>query len=80
VRCYEDFVEYLRAKSPDIQSAYLPFTGRNIVLYRIVEEEFHAVKNVEEATIVQVDNSTSVESENILESDNLFEAFERLGV
>jgi len=35
VRSYEDFIEYLRSKDSSIQTATLPFEGRNIVLYRV---------------------------------------------
>ncbi|KAF1333732.1 hypothetical protein FI667_g2554, partial [Globisporangium splendens] len=31
---YEDLVAYLAAKHPDIQQAFLPFDGKNLVLYR----------------------------------------------
>uniref|UniRef100_K3WHT4 C3H1-type domain-containing protein n=1 Tax=Globisporangium ultimum (strain ATCC 200006 / CBS 805.95 / DAOM BR144) TaxID=431595 RepID=K3WHT4_GLOUD len=31
---YEDLVAYLMAKHPDIQQAFLPFDGKNLVLYR----------------------------------------------
>jgi hypothetical protein len=36
VATYEAFVAYLRAKNPNIQSAFLPFTGKNQVLYTLV--------------------------------------------
>jgi hypothetical protein len=36
VRTYDDFVDYLAAKDKSIQIAYLPFEGRNKVLYRIM--------------------------------------------
>jgi hypothetical protein len=32
---FEDLVEYLLAKSPDIQRAFLPIDGKNMVLYRL---------------------------------------------
>ncbi|ETV97726.1 hypothetical protein, variant 1 [Aphanomyces invadans] len=35
VATYEVFVEYLKAKHPGIRSAFLPFGGRNQVLYRM---------------------------------------------
>ena len=35
VTTYEELVEYLAAKSPDIQRAFLGFRGRNVVLYRL---------------------------------------------
>ena len=36
VTTYEDLIEYLLAKSPDIKKRVLPFEGRNICLYRVV--------------------------------------------
>ena len=33
---YEELVDYLQAKSPDIRRHVLPFEGRNICLYRVV--------------------------------------------
>ena len=36
VTTYEELVDYLQAKSPDIQRHVLPFEGRNICLYRVV--------------------------------------------
>jgi hypothetical protein len=36
VTTYEELVDYLQAKSPDIQRHALPFEGRNICLYRVV--------------------------------------------
>ncbi len=36
VTTYEELVNYLQAKSPDIKRHILPFEGRNICLYRIV--------------------------------------------
>ena len=35
VTTYEELVDYLQAKSPDIQRHVLPFEGRNICLYRV---------------------------------------------
>ena len=35
VRAYVDFVEYLRAKDPEIRIGYLPFEGRSRVLYKL---------------------------------------------
>ena len=35
VREYVDFVEYLRAKDPEIRIGYLPFEGRSRVLYKL---------------------------------------------
>lgn len=32
---FDDLVEYLLAKSPDIQRAFLPIDGKNMVLYRL---------------------------------------------
>ncbi|CEG37188.1 Zinc finger, CCCH-type [Plasmopara halstedii] len=34
VLSYEHLVEYLTAKHPDIEKAFLPFDGKNLVLYR----------------------------------------------
>ncbi|KAH7488385.1 hypothetical protein PRIC1_007499 [Phytophthora ramorum] len=34
VLSYEDLVEYLIAKHPDIEKAFLPFDGKNLVLFR----------------------------------------------
>ncbi|GMF30373.1 unnamed protein product [Phytophthora lilii] len=34
VLSYENLVEYLTAKHPDIEKAFLPFDGKNLVLYR----------------------------------------------
>ena len=31
---YADFIEYLRGKHPSIRSTFLPFKGRNQVLYK----------------------------------------------
>jgi len=39
VTTYEELVDYLQAKSPDIQRHILPFEGRNICLYRVVNQE-----------------------------------------
>lgn len=36
VTTYSDLLEYLQAKSPDIQRHVLPFEGKNVCLYRIV--------------------------------------------
>jgi hypothetical protein len=35
VQSYEDLVEYLVAKDPTIQKDFLPFDGKNQVLYRL---------------------------------------------
>ena len=35
VRTYVQFIDYLVAKHPDIRLAYLPFKGRNRVVYRL---------------------------------------------
>ena len=35
VRTYVQFIDYLVAKHPDIKLAYLPFKGRNRVVYRL---------------------------------------------
>ena len=35
VRTYVQFLDYLVAKHPDIKLAYLPFKGRNRVVYRL---------------------------------------------
>ncbi|KAF0686754.1 Aste57867_21459 [Aphanomyces stellatus] len=35
VATYDAFVKYLKAKHPEIQSAFLPFAGRNQVLYML---------------------------------------------
>lgn len=35
VRTTEEFVEYLQAKSPEIRLGYLPFEGRNKLLYTL---------------------------------------------
>lgn len=35
VTTYEEFVTYLQSKHPSIQQGYLPFLGRNIVLYTL---------------------------------------------
>lgn len=35
VLTYDSLVEYLLAKSPDIQKAFLPFDGKNLILYRL---------------------------------------------
>lgn len=37
VTTYEELLEYLQSKSPDIQRAELPFEGKNVCLYRVVE-------------------------------------------
>lgn len=34
VLSYENLVEYLTAKHPDIEKAFLPFDGKNLVLFR----------------------------------------------
>jgi hypothetical protein len=34
VRSYAQFLDYLRAKDPGIETAYLPFQGRSRVLYK----------------------------------------------
>lgn len=34
VLSYENLIEYLTAKSSDIEKAFLPFDGKNLVLYR----------------------------------------------
>lgn len=34
---YEDLVEYLQGKHPEIQKAFLPFDGKNLVLFRRVD-------------------------------------------
>lgn len=34
VLSYEHLVEYLTAKHPDIEKAFLPFDGKNLVLFR----------------------------------------------
>ena len=39
VRTYEDLIAYLLAKDPTIQVGYLPFEGRNQVLYKFYPEE-----------------------------------------
>lgn len=36
VTTYEELIDYLQAKSPDIKRHVLPFEGRNICLYRVV--------------------------------------------
>ena len=36
VTTYEELIDYLQAKSPDIKQRVLPFEGRNICLYRVV--------------------------------------------
>jgi hypothetical protein len=36
VTTYEELIDYLLAKSPDIKKHVLPFEGRNICLYRVV--------------------------------------------
>jgi len=35
VRSYLDFMEYLTGKDPGIKMGYLPFQGRNRVLYHL---------------------------------------------
>lgn len=34
VTSYEDYVKFLKAKHPSIQQAFLPFIGKNLVLYK----------------------------------------------
>ena len=36
VTTYQELIDYLQAKSPDIKKKILPFEGRNICLYRVV--------------------------------------------
>mmetsp|Transcript_4770 Transcript_4770/g.11311 ORF Transcript_4770/g.11311 Transcript_4770/m.11311 type:complete len:332 (+) Transcript_4770:99-1094(+) len=36
VTTYEELLDYLQNKSPDIQRALLPFEGKNVCLYRVV--------------------------------------------
>ena len=33
VSTYEQLLRYLQQKAPGVRSAYLPFIGRNVVLY-----------------------------------------------
>ena len=38
VTTYEELLDYLQAKAPGIRRAYLPFVGRNVVLWHRPEE------------------------------------------
>ena len=46
VRTYEDLIAYLLAKDPLIQVGYLPFEGRNQVLYKFYGEEGRRIEDV----------------------------------
>ena len=52
VTTYQELIDYLQAKSPDIKQKVLPFEGRNICLYRVVppqklQEEEKTIDEVE---------------------------------